>query len=202
MHAASVPTTDHDQIFSNEILPHLERVCRAVARRYCAADPSGAEDIAAESALRAWRFRSRFKSGSSAAAWLTVITRNRAFEACKAAARAHRDALAVSTDPIESDRLLHYWRGNSVEDQAIARLDAAAELARISPELHPDRLAAIALSDLGYSEKEIAAAQGCAVGTVGQRVHRGHAQAREARGELGRGQARAGLIALCASRSA
>jgi RNA polymerase sigma-70 factor (ECF subfamily) len=204
MHAASVTITtdhdqifsreilpDHDQIFSREILPHLERVCRAVARRFYADDPSGAEDVAAEAMMRAWKFRHTFISGSSAKAWLTTVTRNRAFDARKKAARDHRNAVVASTnliDPKRFDGADGRRRCGSlslsVEDQAIARIDARAELARISTELHPDRLAAIRLAEQGHSSIEIAEIQACAVGTVGQRVHRGRAQAREARARL------------------
>ena len=200
MHAASVPstlpTTDHDQIFADEIMPILERVARACARKFSPRDPSGAEDIAAETMMRAWRSRATFRSGLSASAWVSAIARNTAFSLRGKASRDRRNEVAGADDWALKEIFAPAHAG-TVEDRAIARLDAVTELARVLGELNPDRLAAIELAERGYSEIEIAKIQDCAVGTVGQRVFRGHEQAREARDNMARGRARAQLIEAC-----
>jgi len=139
-------------------LTALIPIMRIFARRLCRGR-DGAEDLAQESMLNAWKSRASFTPGGNLEAWLFAIQRN-AFHS------AHR----------------RRWREVAWDDAMGAKLIAAptqhasAELADVARAMShlPDeqREALILVGAGGFTYCEAAALRGCATGTMKSRVSR------------------------------
>jgi RNA polymerase sigma factor (sigma-70 family) len=146
---------------------HFSAVHRYVAHRL--GDACAAEDLAAETFLRAFRGRARFRPehDGSARAWLFAIATNLLRDDARGRRR-RRAALARYAD-------------GTVAAATEAGFEAPdAELAAALAALRPDEREALLLfawAELSY--EEIAAATGVAVGTVRSRLARARAHLAE-----------------------
>jgi RNA polymerase sigma factor (sigma-70 family) len=127
-------------------------------------DAGAAEDLAAETFLRAYRARGRFRAGN-ARAWLFTIATNLLRD--EARGRGAREA-ALARVPGE--------RAAAPPDFELPDPELAAALATLRPE-EREALLLYAWADLSY--EEIARATGVAIGTVRSRLARARAQLAE-----------------------
>lgn len=143
---------------------HYAAIWRYLCRR---AGPTGADDLAGETFLRAFAARDRYDSAQAdARPWLYGIATNLLREDARREARQMR-AFARAAEPVEGC--------DGVEDLE-GRADARALAPRVVAaldELSPadrDTLLLFALTDLDY--EGVAVATGVPVGTVRSRLHR------------------------------
>jgi RNA polymerase sigma-70 factor, ECF subfamily len=157
-------------------LDHLDALYR-VARRLTGRDDE-AEDLVQETYARAIAAAAQFQPDSDLRPWLFRILRNAHIDAYRRAQKnpvrgGLEDDLAADTaatehEPIRGDADLERIRG-SVTADIEAALASLSEQART-----------IILLDLeGFSESEVAAVLGCALGTVKSRLSRARAILRD-----------------------
>jgi RNA polymerase sigma-70 factor, ECF subfamily len=137
------------------LIPNL----RAFAKTLCRGR-DGAEDLAQEAMLNAWKSRASFQPGSNLKAWLFVIQRNAYYSA-------HR----------------RKWREVEWNEDAIGKImishatqHASAELSDVSRAMTllpaDQRDALILVGAGGFTYGEAATLRGCATGTMKSRVSR------------------------------
>lgn len=137
------------------LIPNL----RAFARTLCRGR-DGAEDLAQEAMMSAWKSRASFQPGSNLKAWLFVIQRNAYYSA-------HR----------------RKWREVEWDEDAMGKImvsyaaqHASAELADVSRAMAllpaDQREALILVGAGGFTYEEAATLRGCATGTMKSRVSR------------------------------
>jgi RNA polymerase sigma factor (sigma-70 family) len=124
-----------------------------------------AEDAVQEAFVKAYRALNRLRSGAPFRPWLLRIVANEAKNRHKAAGRRTRLALQVARtyDPENSDSPEAVALGREMEDMV---LEALNELR------YEDRMVIAYRYFFELSEKETAAALGCAKGTVKSRLSR------------------------------
>lgn len=133
-----------------------------------------ADDIAAETFLRAFRSRHRYDlARPDARAWLYGIASNLVADHARSEARRYR-ALARSAEPAEEAG--HEERVTQRVSAATLQPRIAAGLARLSPG-DRDVVLLIACAELSY--EEVAAALGIPPGTVGSRLNRARKKLRD-----------------------
>jgi len=81
--------------FEQAVLPHLDAAYNLA--RWLVRDPSTAEDVVQDAALRAWKYFASLRSGSERA-WLLQIVRNTAYSCIKQQHRAGEVSLSVGTN--------------------------------------------------------------------------------------------------------
>ncbi|MFI6921817.1 RNA polymerase sigma factor [Nonomuraea spiralis] len=141
---------------------------------------SAADDLAAETFLRAFRDRNRFDlTCPSARPWLYGIASNLVAEHHRGEARRYR-ALARSADATEVDS--HDERVAQRVSAAVMQPRLAAGLARLSTG-DRDVLLLVACAQLSYDE--VAEALGIPQGTVGSRLNRARKKLRKIIGPAG-----------------
>jgi RNA polymerase sigma-70 factor (ECF subfamily) len=137
------------------LIPNL----RAFARTLCRGR-DGAEDLAQESMMIAWKSRASFESGSNLKAWLFVIQRNAHYSAHR------RKWREVEWDQDTADKIL----------VAPPVQLASAELADVSRAMvllpADQREALILVGAGGFTYHEAALLRGCPTGTMKSRVAR------------------------------
>ncbi|MEU7858768.1 RNA polymerase sigma factor [Nonomuraea sp. NPDC049141] len=137
-------------------------------------DESAADDIAAETFLRAFRSRKRYDTARpSARAWLYGIAANLVADHTRAQARWYR-ALTRSVPPTHVAS--HDERVVQRVSAAVMQPQLAAGLARLLPG-DRDVLLLVACAQLSYDE--VAEALGIPTGTVGSRLNRARTKLRE-----------------------
>ncbi|GAA3532668.1 RNA polymerase sigma factor [Nonomuraea rosea] len=137
-------------------------------------EESAADDIAAETFLRAFRVRERYDiARPSARAWLYGIASNLIADHARAEARRYR-ALARSVQPAQVAG--HDERVAQRVSAAVMQPRLAAGLARLSPG-DRDVLLLVACGQLSYGE--VADALGIPAGTVGSRLNRARRKLRK-----------------------
>ena len=137
-------------------------------------DASEAEDATQEAFVKAYRSLGRFRSGAPFRPWLLSIVANEARNRSKAARRRARLVLRAATKAPVGD-------GDASPEAAAVTAERRAELLLALEGLREaDRLAIACRYFLGLSEKETAAALGCAQGTVKSRLSRAIGRLREA----------------------
>ncbi len=154
----------HPSRFRDLILPHLDSAyCLA---RYLCRDPAGAEDIAQEALLKAFRAFDDYRGGEPKA-WLLAIVRNAYFDW----ARRRRSWEAMTVSQAEDDFDVEDDQADA-EEALIQRGDAEALRAAIEalPEPFREALVLRDLEELSY--KEIAQATAAPMGTVMSRLAR------------------------------
>ncbi len=169
------PSIDRD-VRAADLLVHAESLYR-LARRL-GASRADAEDLIQETYLRAVRALDRVPPSDDARAWLHGIMRNAWLDGAKWAARhptsgglEDEDGLRGAEEdcaPLRGDGELERLRGVVGEEiqSALAALPLAAR--------------EIVLLDLeGFTETEVAAITGCAVGTVKSRLSRARRELRK-----------------------
>ncbi|MCA9693288.1 MAG: sigma-70 family RNA polymerase sigma factor [Myxococcales bacterium] len=161
------------QRFESTALPHLDALYR-MAMRLCR-DPSEAEDLVQDTMVRAFRFWSGFKPGTSIRAWLFTILRNTYINRYHRKNR-RRDAnhdlerqaasLETGLGPVACPPPL--------PDQVVARRVTRDRIEEALASLPPDYKLAVTLADIeGLSYREIADIMECPIGTVMSRIYRG-----------------------------
>jgi RNA polymerase sigma-70 factor (ECF subfamily) len=150
--------------FERSVRPLLEGLRGAALR--LTRNPHDADDLLQETALRAWRFWSRYEQGSNLRAWLHRILLNTFVNDYR---RARRERELIQ-------QLQH--QGPSVPpsqsgEPAFVRASLTDELQERLSELPPEFrsvLWAVAVDELSY--REAAVTLGCPVGTIMSRLHR------------------------------
>ncbi|MEU6719105.1 RNA polymerase sigma factor [Nonomuraea sp. NPDC046802] len=143
-------------------------------------DESIADDLAAETFLRAFRARDRYDTArTSARAWLYGIASNLVADHTRTEARRYR-ALARSEPPAHEPA--HDDRVAQRVSAAVMQPRLAAGLARLSPG-DRDVLLLVACAQLSY--EEVADALGIPEGTVGSRLSRARRKLRKHIGPYG-----------------
>jgi RNA polymerase sigma-70 factor, ECF subfamily len=154
--------------FEQEAVVHLRAVYNAAWR--LARNEDDARDLSQETMLRAYRTFDGYTSGTNARAWLLTILystfvnryhhrRRRPEHVALDALDPHAASALSSSDPVVNPF------GGPWTDGEIA--SAMAGL----PDLFREAILLVDVEELTY--EEAAAAQGCAVGTVRSRLHRG-----------------------------
>lgn len=131
-------------------------------------DAAGADDIAQETLIKAYRGLDGFRGGSSFRSWLFAIAiREAAIDRRRTATMTRADAAATDAVP-------------DGEPPALGRsLDLQAALSRLSPE---ERAAALLCDAAGFSHAEAAAAMAAPLGSVKTYVLRARERLRAALG--------------------
>jgi RNA polymerase sigma factor (sigma-70 family) len=137
-------------------------------------DVSEAEDATQEALVKAYRSLGRFRPGAPFRPWLLTIVANEARNRGKASRRRARLVLRAATETKVGDA------SPSPEAAAVAAERRAELLLALEGLREKDRLAIACRYFLGLSEKETAAALGCAQGTVKSRLSRAIGRLREA----------------------
>ncbi len=117
-------------------------------------------DLAQETYLRAFAHIGQFDGRSSLQTWLYRIAVNEALKSLKRAKAQRKTLGSLSADPTRLEA-----SGN----QGDARTDVSAALAELSPS---DRMMLLLRYEQGLDYRAIAAAVGCAEGTVASRLNR------------------------------
>lgn len=154
----------------------LVRAHQAVAFRVACAltgDAAEAEDAAQEAFVKACRALNGFRPGSAFRPWLLSIVANEAKNRRKAAGRRMKLALRAEEEGVSA--VAH----PSPEATVLAAERRGELLAAIGTLREEDRVMISFRYFLDLSEKETAAALGCARGTVKSRLSRAMARLRE-----------------------
>lgn len=130
-------------------------------------EPRGAEDIAQEALLRAWRHAAVFEPRrGSVATWLLTITRNLSIDSLR----------KRRAEPVDPERLLAQAAPvrELTPDEAVAALDDAGRVRAAVAQLPLDQRRAVVLASLlGHTAKEISELERIPVGTAKTRVRAG-----------------------------
>jgi RNA polymerase sigma-70 factor, ECF subfamily len=163
----NVRTTDYQ---TKDSIPPDEALAEALVRmrpaltsraRTIVGNRSDAEDAVQEAAVRAWRSRWRFRSGTDPAPWLQTIVTRAALDLTRARAR-HRDAA------IDERVLL----GPSAEE-SMMRAEVLATIEAAAARLGPSSRRVLLLHDVaGYTSYEIAQLDNLPYHTVRTRLRR------------------------------
>lgn len=166
------------QAFETTALPLLDNMYGVALRM--TRNPSEAEDLVQDAMVRAYRFWSSFKPGTSIKAWMFTILRNTFIN------KYHRkNRRRTFTNDLQS-QLNSLGQGAALaspnsempgpEEAASARLTRARIMEALES-LPEDYRMAVTLADLqGLSYKEIAEVMDCPIGTVMSRIYRGRRQ--------------------------
>lgn len=145
-----------------ELLPQLRAFARSMCGRADLAD-----DLAQETALKAWAARDSFSPGTSMRAWTFTILRNQFLSLMR------RDRRKVDYEQIDAERLLIVKPG---QDDHLQLADVEACLQKMSPEL---REAILLVGAGGFTYEEAANICDCPLGTMKSRVSRARTQLTE-----------------------
>lgn len=164
--------------FEDTVLPQLDRLFGMALR--LTRSRTEAEDLVQDTMIRAYRFWTSFKPGTSVRAWLFTILRNTFINRYHRSNRdrAHVGELAAQYDTFGDDSPSGQAPSplpapEDVMAQRSVRERIEAALLRIPVEFRM----VVALADIeGLSYKEVAEAMEIPVGTVMSRLHRGRRQ--------------------------
>ncbi len=140
-------------------------------------DESAVDDVTQEVFLRAIRGLRTFEQRAMFSTWLFQVARNAVYTQIERDPRRRCDS--------RSD-LAEQWNGRSdnpdamlLSAEAVSRIDAA--LTELTPKL---RTAMVLVCLHGKSADEVAAIEGCAVGTIYSRLHEARKQLKDRLGDL------------------
>jgi RNA polymerase sigma-70 factor (ECF subfamily) len=143
--------------FQEEALPHMDSVYKCALRM--AKNESDAKDLVQETYIRAYKFFSNFRTGTSCKAWLITILRNTFINTIRRERRSPQTIplSEISDNGIElpgDDDLESNIFGNRFDDDVIAAMDSLPAKYRT----------AVLLADMeGFSYREIAERIGCPI---------------------------------------
>lgn len=164
--------------FEDTVLPQLDRLLGMALR--LTRSRAEAEDLVQDTMVRAYRFWSSFKPGTSVRAWLFTILRNTFINRYH---RGNRDRLQASELAAQHDAfgdedpLGHAPSGVPSPEQALAQLGMRERIDAALRRLPVEYRMAVALADIeGLSYKEVAQALEIPIGTVMSRLYRGRRQ--------------------------
>jgi RNA polymerase sigma-70 factor (ECF subfamily) len=141
-----------------EQLPHLRACARMLAR-----NPTLADDLVQETALRALTNVDKFAPGTNLKAWLATILRNQFYDELRG--RARFAAYAEAVPPMA---------GCDGDQEARIALREFERAYYALPAVQREALSLVGAS--GFSYDEAAKIAGCAVGTIRSRVSRARVQ--------------------------
>jgi RNA polymerase sigma-70 factor (ECF subfamily) len=157
--------------FETEAMPILETMYGAALRM--TRNPSEADDLLQETALKAFQGFAQFEPGTNLKAWLYRILTNAFISGYR---KSKREPQAVSADG-EGDFSLYDSladaTGASPEQAVLDRIPEAEVKAALEAVPEQFRMAVILADVEGFSYKEIADITGVSIGTVMSRLHRG-----------------------------
>jgi len=144
-------------------------------------NPTEAQDLTQNTAVKALRFHNRFKQGTYIKAWLLTILRNTFINEYRRKARhpgfVELTGMEVAEDT-SPDPALNFDTSEDTTDNLLELLDDEVKIAVES--LPEDFRTAVIMADLeDKSYKEIAETVGCPLGTVMSRLYRGRKLLRE-----------------------
>lgn len=156
-----------DRAFELLVLAYQERIFRLIRRLLGNRD--GAEDLAQEVFLRAYRSLGGFRGQSSFYTWLYKIALNTCRNYYRTMGRRPEGSA------IDGEGVLDSLESSNPDPESAAFRSETLEVVKVSLEsLPPEQREAVVLCDLeGLSYEEMAAVIGIPVGTVRSRVFRG-----------------------------
>jgi RNA polymerase sigma factor (sigma-70 family) len=161
--------------FSQTVLPRLDEGYRLA--RWLTGNPTDAEDVMQEAALRAYRAIEDFAEGN-ARAWFLTIVRN----ACYSWLERHRSRGLVSSEALDGDDQTVLDAGGlwaepaATPESALLAKERSARLARAIDALPVPLKEALVLREYhGLSYREIADVSSVPIGTVMSRLARARA---------------------------
>ena len=167
------PDQDLTERFERDVLPLLPSLYGAALRM--TRNPSEAEDLLQDTALRAYRGFATFEEGTNLKAWLYRILTNSFINTYR---KRQREPQTVDgPDDVDEwflfDRLGGRSAERSAEEDVLERIPDADVKAAL--ELIPENFRiAVLLADVeGFSYREIAEIMDVPIGTVMSRLHRG-----------------------------
>lgn len=127
-------------------------------------DPSGAQDVAQETFIRAWRYASAYDPRRGrVATWLLTIARNLAVDA-------RRSRRVVPTDPHVVMTLHHPSSEPAPEEPALGGDDSTRLRMAIAGLPEEQRRAVVLAAVFGYTAREIGESERVPIGTVKTRI--------------------------------
>ena len=158
--------------FEREAIPHRDYLYRVALRLTWNSDE--AEDLVQDTFLKAWRFFDKFQPGTNCRAWLFRILRNSYATNMLRVCRSPRIPLAENPEEWRTspqDNPEYQCCQRHFDDEVTKALDSLPTSFR--------RM--VLLCDVeGFHYEEIASMEGCPIGTVRSRIHRGRKILREA----------------------
>jgi RNA polymerase sigma-70 factor, ECF subfamily len=145
--------------------------------RYLARDPGDAQDLVQETYARALRAWGELEPGSNVKAWLFRILRNAFLSRWRSARREPAQERYDTAEAEGEGRAAEGALAGDVELGQLRRV-VASEIEAALLRLSEDARTAILLDLEGFTEGEVAAITGCAVGTVKSRLSRARAALR------------------------
>ncbi len=159
-----------DQLFEQEILPHLDSLYNFAFK--LTRDDDEAKDLVQETSLKAYRFFDSYQEGTNAKAWLYRILKNTFIN----------DFRKKSKEPskIDYEEIEAFYNTEEADKKATTdlRVESVEEMvsddiARALNALEPVHRAVIVLCDIeGFSYEELAKILDIPLGTVRSRLHR------------------------------
>jgi RNA polymerase sigma-70 factor (ECF subfamily) len=166
---------------SREAAPMEQALAHADAlyhlARYLTSDATEAEDLVQETYARALRTWDDFAPGTNVKAWLFRILRNQVISRYRQDARRPPPGPYDTTEAGADDETGELAPVASVEPEGLRRV-TSRELEAALRTLSDDARTVVLLDLEGFTETELAAVLGCAVGTVKSRLHRARAALR------------------------
>jgi RNA polymerase sigma-70 factor, ECF subfamily len=157
--------------FEDEALPVLETMYGAALRM--TRNPSEAEDLLQETALKAYQGFAQFEPGTNLKAWLYRILTNAYISGYRKAKRAPSAVSADGDGDFSLYEQLADAGGGSPEQTVLDKIPED-EVKKALEELPDQFRMAVMLADVeGFAYKEIAEITGVSIGTVMSRLHRG-----------------------------
>lgn len=158
--------------FEREAMPHRDYLYRVALRLTWNSDE--AEDLVQDTFLKAWRFFDKFQPGTNCRAWLFRILRN---SYATSMLRTYRHPNGNAPDNPDE------WRTSPQDnpEYQCCQRHFDDEVTRALESLPASFRRMILLCDVeGFQYEEIATMEGCPIGTVRSRIHRGRKILREA----------------------
>ncbi|MET1754738.1 sigma-70 family RNA polymerase sigma factor [Novosphingobium sp. RD2P27] len=162
MTAESASGHQADEEFRKELLgtlPHLRAFARGLSGR-----PDYADDLAQETAIKAWTARERYTPGTNMRAWTFAILRNHYLSELR------RNRRQTDLDDGAVERMLVM---DADQEGGLHLSDMEAALLQLAPER---REAVMLVGAGGFTYEEAAEIADCAVGTMKSRVARARAE--------------------------
>jgi RNA polymerase sigma-70 factor (ECF subfamily) len=158
----STSSAQADEAFRRELLgtlPHLRAFARGLSGR-----PDYADDLAQETAIKAWTARERYTPGTNMRAWTFAILRNHYLSELR------RSRRQTDLDEGVAERMLVM---DADQEGGLHLSDMDAALQQLAPER---REAVMLVGAGGFTYEEAAEIADCAVGTMKSRVARARAE--------------------------